>query len=146
LVASNLLALVVFAFVTSALSLGAKKRKPTRRKSPLVFSPSGGVYATNVSLKISARASSPAIHYTLDGSEPDESSPAYSAPLLISNTTLVRAKAFAKESQASSIAAEVYTLLDDDLVNFSSNLPLAIVNSFGTNIMHEHKVDGGCSS
>jgi hypothetical protein len=112
------------------------------KKSPVIFSPAGGVYATNVSLKLSARAGSPTIHYTLDGTEPDETSPAYSAPLLITNITLVRAKAFPKEGASTSIAAEVYTILDETLANFSSNIPLLIVNAFGTNIPNERKIEG----
>jgi len=112
------------------------------RKSPIVFSPAGGVYATNVSLTLSARAGSPEIRYTLDGTEPDETSPVYSAPLLITNITLVRAKAFPRTGPATSMAAEVYTILDEDLAKFSSNIPLLIVNSFGTNIPNEHKIEG----
>ena len=54
---------------------------------------------------LSQTESGATIHYTLDGSEPDESSPAYSAPLLITNTTLVRAKAFAKGEPGLSSAA-----------------------------------------
>ena len=111
-------------------------------KSPIVFSPAGGVYASNVLLKLSARSGAPTIRYTLDGSEPVEASAAYTAPLSITNTTLVRAKAFPREGPSSIIAAAVYTLLDDDLANFSSNIPLAIVNSFGTNILHERKIEG----
>ena len=112
------------------------------KKSPILFSPAGGVYATNVSLTLSARAGSPAIRYTLDGSEPDETSPTYSAPLLISNITLVRAKAFPKTGPSTSIAVEVYTIIDEDLSKFSSNIPLMIVNSFGTNIVNEQKIEG----
>ena len=112
------------------------------KDSPILFTPPGGAYATKVSLTLSARAGSPVIHYTLDGSEPDETSPVYSAPLLLTNTTLVRARAFPKEGPPTSFAAEVYTMLDGDLANFSSNLPLVIVNSFGTNLTHEQKIEG----
>jgi hypothetical protein len=112
------------------------------KKSPIVFSPAGGVYATNVSLTLSARAGSPTIRYTLDGSEPDETSPTYTTPLLISNITLVRAKAFPRTGPSTSIAAEVYTIIDEDLSKFSSNIPLLIVNSFGTNIVNEQKIEG----
>jgi hypothetical protein len=111
-------------------------------KPPMVFSPPGGAYATNVPLKISARSGAPTIHYTLDGTEPNETSPVYSAPVTISNCTLVRAKAFPREGPPTGIQAEVYTLLDEDLANFSSNIPLVIVNSFGTNITHDKKAEG----
>lgn len=113
------------------------------RKTPVIFSPPGGIYETNVPVTLSARTGSPVIRYTLDGTEPDETSPAYSTPLLISNITLVRAKAFPRTGPSSSIAAEVYTILDEDLSKFSSNIPLLIVNSFGTNIVNEQKIEGG---
>ena len=122
----------------SSLSVLTAKEK----ESPIVFTPSGGAYAAKVALKLSARAGSPTIHYTFDGSEPDETSPAYAVPLLITNPTLVRARAFPKEGPPTSFAAEVYTILDDDLANFTANLPLVIVNSFGTNIIHEQKTEG----
>lgn len=129
--------------LASAPALAAKEKKDeAEKKSPLIFAPRGGAFATNVALKLTARTGSPVIRYTLDGTEPNETSSAYSAPVVITNTTLVRAKAFPKEGPPTSISAEVYTILDEDLANFSSNLPLVIVNSFGTNIVHEKKIEG----
>ena len=128
------------AVLLACLCLSASGAQP--KKSAIIFSPAGGVYATNVAVTLTARTGSPTIHYTLDGTEPDETSPAYSAPLVISNITLVRAKAFPKTGPSTSIAGEVYTILDEDLSKFSSNIPLLIVNSFGTNIVNEQKIEG----
>src|SRR6185295_10785538 len=50
---------------------------------------------------------------------------------------LVRAISFPPGQPPSPILAEIYTLLDEDLRDFTSNLPLVIINSFGTNIMHD---------
>jgi len=133
-------ALLVFVSWMAATTMAAEK------KPALMFSPTGGVYATNVSLNISARTGSPTIRYTLDGSEPNEASPSYSAPLVISNITLVRTKAFPKEGPPSALFAEVYTIVDDDVANFSSNIPLMIVHSFGTNIEHNTKNEGALQS
>ena len=119
-----------------------QSKEPKDDPSPIVFAPAGGAYATSIALKLSARDGSATVRYTLDGSEPEETSPAYSAPLSITNTLLVRARAFSKDAPASATSAEVYTLLDDDLAGFSSNLPLVIVNSFGTNIAHDQKIEG----
>ena len=107
----------------------------------VAFIPAGGIYSASVPLKLSASAGA-IIHYTLDGSEPNEASPAYSAPLTIDHTLLVRARAFTNGAPAALASAEAYTLLDDDLAGFSSNLPLVILNSFGTNIGHDQKVEG----
>jgi len=128
-------------WLASSLGLPAKEKKPDKTAAPApVFSPSGGVYSTNVLLQLSSRSASAVIRYTLDGLEPDETSPVYSAPIALTNSTLVRAKAFAKGKAASAVVAEAYTLLDSDLMDFSSNLPLVILNSFGTNLFHELSV------
>jgi hypothetical protein len=126
----------VFLALMCVAAFGAPK------KSPILFSLAGGAYATNISLQLSAGPGAPNIRYTLDGTEPDETSPAYSGPLSVTNTTLVRARAFPREGPPSGVAAEVYTILDRDLTAFSSNIPLLIVNSFGTNIMSERKIEG----
>ena len=140
---SRLVSALLLALVWLTPALPAKETKDdAERKSPILFSPAAGVYATNVSLQLSARSGSPVIRYTLDGSEPDESSPAYATPLPLTNSILVRAKAFPKEGPSDVISAAVYTILDDELANFGSNLPLVIVNSFGTNLTHEHKIEG----
>jgi len=136
-----LVLLLTIALSNSAIS--AKREKEQTDKTGLIsFSPPAGVYGTNILLELSARAGSPAIHYTLDGTEPNESSPTYATRLPIAGTTLVRAKIFAKQGANSISAAAVYTMIEDDLANFSSNLPLVIVNSFGTNIVHEKKIEG----
>ncbi len=116
------------------------------RKPPLIFSPAGGVYGSNVSLTITARAGSPTIRYTLDGTEPNETSPAYSTALTVSNITLVRAKAYPRGGPSSALCAEVYTIVDEDVAAFSSNIPLLIVHSFGEHIEHETKIEGAIQS
>jgi hypothetical protein len=139
-----LIVAVFVAITTIPLQLEAKEKPPKRdEKTQIVWSPAGAVYATNVSVRLSLAKGSGTIRYTLDGSEPDGSSPAFSSPLVISNTTLVRARVFPERSgEGPSLdSAAVYTLLDEDLANFSSNLPLVILNSFGTNIAHDRKIE-----
>jgi hypothetical protein len=130
--------IIVLAGLISAPADAAEKKE----EAAALFTPAGGAYGANVGLKLSPRSGSPVIRYTLDGSEPEESSPAYSEPLLLTNTVLVRAKAFPKGQSASAPCAEVYTLLDDDLTNFNSNLPLIIVHSFGTNLSRDARLEG----
>src|SRR5213594_3995920 len=116
--------------LTGAPALRAKSNKPeASATAPPVFSPRGGAYATNVVLRLSSEASAATIRYTLDGSDPNETSPVYTSPIQLTNSALVRARVFGKASPASRIAAESYTLLDSELADFSSNLPLVIINS-----------------
>src|SRR6185369_11273395 len=96
------------------------------------FSIAGGVYA-NSTLSVTLSVSSPtaSIHYTLTATEPTEASPVYSTPIVMSASTVVRAKVFDPGLQPSATATQNYTLLGSDVVNFNSNLPLIIINTFG---------------
>ncbi|HUR47864.1 MAG TPA: CotH kinase family protein, partial [Candidatus Saccharimonadales bacterium] len=133
----------LLALVWLAFTLPAKdKNTETDRPAAPTFSPPGGVFTRNVSLQITSTIAGGVVHYTLDGSEPLENSPVYSRPISIEDTKLVRARVFVPSGNSSPVAAEVFTMLDSDLASFSSNLPLVILNSFGTNIQHEHNVTG----
>ena len=143
-------ALMMGLWVGSTGEVVAKQQKAGAADiSAPVFSPRGGAYSTNVVLQLSAPAAGTAdrqpvmIRYRLDGLDPDENSAVYSGPILLTNSTLVRAKVFAKGSPASPIAAEFYTLLDSDVIDFSSNLPLVILDSFGSNVVHDSSVQAG---
>lgn len=111
------------------------------KKTAVVYSPVGGVYASNLTVTLSNALGAP-VRFTLDGSEPGPASPLYTGPLLLTNSTLVRARSFPKTGLPAVATSAVYTLLDEDLAAFSSNIPLVILNSFGTNISHEQKIEG----
>jgi hypothetical protein len=107
--------------------------------TPLRFSIPGGVYTNDLSLQLSA--SPPAIiYFTLDGSEPTATSTVYSAGLNITNSTLVRARAFEAGAPAGPPVSQTYVLLSPELLDFSSNLPLVIINTFGEGLAHETRV------
>lgn len=139
-------AAILLALLPAAGAHAPKPKKHLAQKSSLVaFAPRGGAYATNVQLRLSTAADAP-IRYTLDGSEPELNSSLYASPLTVTNTTLVRARAFPKDAPAGMATAEIYTRLDDDVADFSSNLPLIIINSFGTNISHDRKIEGAAQA
>ena len=52
------------------------------------------LFTGTIDVEIGSATPDAAIHYTLDGSEPTERSPLYTAPLAISSTTVIKAKAF----------------------------------------------------
>ena len=62
-----------------------------------VFKPEPGVWASDQTIELSCDTPGAFIHYTLDGSEPTESSPIYLNPLNIEKTSSIRAKAFRAE-------------------------------------------------
>ncbi len=75
-----------------------------------VFSPAAGTYTSAQSVTITSATSGAEIRYTTDGSEPTTSSSLYTAPLTISTTTTVKAKAFKSGMTASVTATATYTI------------------------------------
>jgi hypothetical protein len=138
------LALAIVLLLNAATVFSARAEKVgAGPDSAVSLSPRGGAFTAPVTLQLTSSLPQCTLRYTLDGSEPDESSAVYQSPLLLTNSTLVRAKAFAPGHPTSAGAAEHYTLLDEDLLEFSSNLPLVILNSFGTNFARERKIEAG---
>lgn len=94
-----------------------------------VWSLPDGVYTNSQKLQITARGA--IVRYTTDGSEPTETSTVYSTPLNVTNSMLVRAKSFAPSRPPSPTVSRDLVLLGEDLLDFSSNLPLVIINTHG---------------
>jgi hypothetical protein len=59
-----------------------------------VFSIQGGFHAEPVTVGISTAHPAAQVHYTLNGTEPTENSPAYTTPLIFGQTTVLRVKTF----------------------------------------------------
>ena len=66
-----------------------------------------GFYGSGESVELVAEAGA-TIRYTLDGSPPSEASPAYTAPLALSATTVLRAAAFAPDAEASPVVTRTF--------------------------------------
>lgn len=107
------------------------------RTDPAQFSVPGGVYTGNVSVALSSPTPGAIIRYTLNNTAPTAASAIYSNPLPVSASTVIRAAAFASGRLPSQPAAEAYTLLDTDLVGFTSNLPLLILETYGRSIYQD---------
>ena len=74
------------------------KPKPTGpRAAPPEFSTPGGIYTNLFSVVLKTAAADAVIRYTLNGFEPDEACPAYAEPIPISQTTVLRARAYQKD-------------------------------------------------
>ena len=103
---------------------------------PVEFSRSGGTFTDPLSLELTA-APGTVVRYTLDGSLPTETSPAYTTPITISTTTQVRAQASGADILPGPVVSQVYMALDSSIEGFESTLPLVVVDSFGLNIDDE---------
>ncbi len=131
--------LVLFVLVAGERGLWAKEKPLKAHLAPPVFSVPGGVFTNEVALILSAGSPSAVIGYTLDGSEPTETSTPYAAPLAITNSTVVCARVFVKGQAPGASGAQAYLLLDPEMADFNSNLPLLLLHSFGTEITKEEK-------
>ena len=92
-----------------------------------VFTPVTGTYADSVTFSIACANEGAEIRYTTDGSEPTEASTLYTAPVTLTATTTVSAKAFMTNWIASETATAVYTIVYEPVMavtpltlNFSS--------------------------
>ena len=74
------------------------------------FSPAPGIYTAAQNVTMSCTTTGATIRYTINGSDPTESSTVYSSPLVIATTTTLKAKAFKTDWAPSSVASGVYTI------------------------------------
>lgn len=72
------------------------------------FTPPSGNYQYHIVLQMFCATPGAAIYYSMDGSEPSQESALYSVPLLISQTTTVKARAFLENWEPSEIATAQY--------------------------------------
>ena len=111
------------------------KAKPTGpRAEPPQFSRAGGLFTNEVWVELKAKSGRAVIHYTLDGSEPAENSPAYSAPVPVRNTALLRAACFEPGLAPSRSVSHTFTAVEADTAGFTSDLPLVVIN------MHQQSI------
>ncbi len=74
------------------------------------FNPEAGSYKAFQSVTISCATEGATIHYTVDGSEPTESSPVYGDPIAVESTTTIKAIATMNGMANSAVAEATYTL------------------------------------
>jgi fibro-slime domain-containing protein len=74
-----------------------------------VADPKGRIFVEPIQVTLSVATPGATIRYTVNGLDPDSTSPVYTAPIAISATTTLKAKAFLKDWVASAVMSEVYT-------------------------------------
>ncbi|MDM8551628.1 chitobiase/beta-hexosaminidase C-terminal domain-containing protein, partial [Desulfobacterales bacterium HSG2] len=111
-------------FVSSGMTIKARAFKSGWAASPVTigvytitgtvaapsFSPASGTYTAAQSVELYSASPEAVIHYTTDGSEPDEDSPAYSSPISVYETTVIKAKAFQTDWTPSTTVTRIYTI------------------------------------
>lgn len=74
------------------------------------FNPAPGLYFNQVQVSMSTVTPGASIYYTTDGSDPTQSSLLYTQPVLITQNTLLKARAYAEGYDPSMIASGNYTI------------------------------------
>lgn len=88
------------------------------------FSIKRGIYTSPVSVAITSATPGAAIHYTTDGSTPDETHGAlYTAPLAISSTTVLRAIATLAGWKPTDVDTQTYFFPDDIITQSADGSP-----------------------
>lgn len=96
-----------------------------------IVSVQAGFYSSPVNVEIIKEEPEDLVYYTLDGSEPTTSSAAYQSPVPITQTKVLRVKAFRQGYLPSRTVTKTY------FINFSTQLPVVSVSSNPDNFFSE---------
>jgi len=104
------------------------------------FSRDGGLYNEPFSVTLATETEDATIYYTLDSSEPYalgsrfNKGTVYRGPISVNRTTYLKAIAIKTGWKSSDVVEQAYIFLDLSTSDFSSNLPIAVVDTLGKNI------------
>jgi hypothetical protein len=132
----------------SADDAGPPPAPPPLADNDVRFDPPGGTFTAMATVKLAAGVADALIHVTTDGSLPSAASPAYRAPLVVRDTTIVRAFVESASRGTGKVAAAIYVRLADDLAGFSSNLPIVLLHTHKAGmlpLLGQDFVDGSAS-
>jgi hypothetical protein len=99
-----------------------------------VFSVTGRTFASPFQLVLSTSLPGAQIRYTTNRTLPTSTSTLYTGPITISSSTIVRAQTFAAGRTPSPVVGETYLALDASVQNFNSNLPVVVLDTFGSSV------------
>jgi len=91
--------------------------------APVAFSSIGGVFSVPQSFSVTLTAPAATVRYTTDFSVPTETSPAYTSPIPVTTTAIIRAGAFAAGCLPSPVVTHSYLYKQKVLGNASSGTP-----------------------
>ncbi|MFO7868249.1 MAG: CotH kinase family protein [Bacteroidales bacterium] len=97
----------------------------------VIFSEQSGVKEHSFSLALYTENPDSEIYYTTDGTDPNQQSNHYTNPIEISQTTMVSAIAYNNGTPDDYISRVGFIFPSPDLNNFSSNIPLLLIENFG---------------
>lgn len=97
----------------------------------LVSEPSGVKTAT-ISVSLMPPSPGAVVRYTMDGSDPSESSNIYeNNPITVSDPSRLRARAYEEGKVRGPIAAADYSFIDTSLLGYIADVPVIVMDNFG---------------
>lgn len=87
------------------------------------FTPAEGTYTTSTAITIATTTENAVIRYTLDGTDPTETSTLYTGEFTISETTTVKAKAWLENYDPSETVTATYTIERETVATPTFSLP-----------------------
>jgi hypothetical protein len=97
----------------------------------VLFSRVGGVFNSPFALELMSSSPDEQIRYTLNGTDPSADSLIYTGPININSSVQVRARAFGPNGQVGRVRAEGYTSAGSQFSDFTSDLPIIVLDNFG---------------
>ncbi|MFC1636482.1 CotH kinase family protein, partial [Planctomycetota bacterium] len=106
------------------------------------FSHDSGFYDRPFHVTLATETDDVVIYYTLDGKEPYDTTAAgrypqgriYTEPIAVNSTTHLRVKAIKTGWKPSNVGTQMYLFPNLDVYDFSSNLPMAVIDTFNKGI------------
>ncbi|MDZ7840283.1 MAG: CotH kinase family protein [Gammaproteobacteria bacterium] len=95
------------------------------------FSPASTTFTGILEVALDGARDGETIHYTIDGSEPTQASPVYSAPLAITAATTLKTRIFNTEGAGSRSTEQRYLEISEELSARRSNLPMVVIDTLG---------------
>lgn len=95
------------------------------------FSRKSGTFTGAFTLDLSTASTNATIRYVIGTNMPTESSTLYTAPIAISATTIIRARAFEPGLLPGPVDTASYILLASNAVKFTSDLPIVVLHNLG---------------
>ncbi|HUR45811.1 MAG TPA: CotH kinase family protein [Candidatus Saccharimonadales bacterium] len=97
----------------------------------VAFSRPSGTFTNLFSVQLSNTTKSAVIRYTLDGKLPTTNATVYTTPLVISNSTQLRARAYQEGLLPGPVSSTTYLALHTNVLGFRSTSPLLVMDTFG---------------
>ena len=99
------------------------------------FSITGRTFVNPITLTLGPVEPGAQIRYTTNRTVPTATSTLYTGPITISNSTVLTARIYSTTGRAPGpIRSETYLALDASVTGFSSNLPLVVLDTFGSGV------------